>query len=73
MFKVGEKVVCIDNSGERDRLELYHVYTIKKHYWDEYNDQPVIDVMENNVRWLSERFITLKKYRKEKIKKLNSI
>ena len=73
MFKIGEKVVCIDNSGERDRLELYHIYTIKKQYWDEYTGQYVTSVIENDIKWLSDRFITLKKYRKEKLKKLNCI
>jgi len=83
MFKPGDKVVCINNKLRINEylsyfvceLELYKIYTVIS-----YSDNKVIDVCENHsyikLREFEDseyhilRFIPLKEYRKQKLKKI---
>jgi len=70
MFKVGDKVICIENDETLD-VFLNNVYTVE--YYSEKDKlislietQYLYDVYENC------NFITIKEYRKEKLKKICS-
>jgi len=72
MFKIGDKVVCIDNKFNNiidADLELYKIYTIRKLYP---TFKPNVTFLEySNVMHDIKRFISIKEYRKLKLEKLN--
>ena len=63
MFKVGDKVVCIDDENYYE-LILYKTYTIKIKMLNSVVLEEFNDLIYNN------RFILLTEYRKQKIKKI---
>jgi len=71
MFKIGDKVVCVNNNGiiyslmEDDRLVLYKVYTVSE------SGYPFIsfdEFEEDAFKW--NKFISLSQFRKQKINKI---
>lgn len=74
MFKKGDIVVCIDDSdinthGQYNKLKKHSTYIIKK--YDEYFDSVFLINMRGI--YISKRFISIKKYRKLKLEKLNNV
>jgi hypothetical protein len=66
MFKSGDKIVCIDTTSLEGILKIGKTYT-----FDEYSESGNIRIEEIIViPFLSHRFISLKLYRKQKLKKL---
>ena len=83
MFKKGEKVVCINNGALYNinttlinKLKLYEIYTVDKINPNNFGTEPSI-YLEGFDSYLDffncRRFVSLKEYRKEKIKKINDI
>jgi len=73
MFKPGEKVVCISNEYASYKLKLYEIYTI--HYISGSLSGKTIDyivLVEDIYRHRPSRFISVKEYRKQKLKKICS-
>jgi hypothetical protein len=69
MFKVGDRVVYI---GDSDAIEFNKIYTISKMcnlYKNEY--MTLIEMKNDNKLCSTIRFINLKEYRKQKLKKIN--
>jgi len=67
MFKVGDKIICINNSGHND-LILNKTYIFK---CLEYDDDRLINIHGVNGPYHIERFILdVKQLRKEKLQKL---
>jgi len=67
MFKKGDIVVCIDVTGEGGDVKLYNTYTITDVY--------INYILLYDILWASniKNFISLKEYRKRKLKKLNCV
>ena len=66
MFKVGDKVVCIDNSGSGMRLNLNNTYIISR-----VEDDGYIMLVEVGVWYISSRFkLDQKYYRENKLKRI---
>lgn len=73
MFKVGDKVVCIDISNlsnEFKNININEIYTIE--YIDEldYMDSNYLSLKNIYFKYLSHRFKLLLEVRKEKIKNI---
>ncbi len=80
MFKVGDKVVCIDDSVVKGtlipiHLTLYKTYTVLK-YNDFYLHRDdcihIIDDNHQNKIYFSNKFISLTEYRRLKLEKICS-
>jgi hypothetical protein len=75
MLKPGDKIVCISNIYEEKRLIKGYIYTFKCYEFNKMTHQMIKDqikIFDNDIIWRSDRFISLKEYRKLKILKLNS-
>jgi hypothetical protein len=82
MFKPGDKVVYIDNKLKKfqnnyflivalNSIDLYKVYTV--FIYDKFESINYIQVEEKpRSRYMSDRFISLKEYRKRKLLKINN-
>lgn len=73
MFKVGDKVVFIDDKGIKDKpigLILYHVYDVS----DVSNMNRKLFEIDKFPEWVFpvRRFIPLSEFRKEKIKRIKN-
>jgi len=66
-MKVGDKVVCIDNYNYTYKISLDKILTIK------FNNNSYMKFDEIDYRYSSNRFITIKEYRKRKLKKLKNL
>ena len=67
MFKVGDKVICIDNSGASGSLEKNVTYVVTK----KENENCCIQVSGFGGGWFSERFILDdKEQRKQKLNRI---
>lgn len=87
MFKKGEKIVCINNGDlflsnnsfnlpRHNKLKLYEIYTVDKVNPDDFGIEPSIYLkeFEDYMDFFNcRRFVSLKKYRKQKIQKINEI
>ena len=62
MFKVGEKIVCININSSN--LELYKTYIVQKF------DKRDTYVMVDDIYYQELRFIPIQEYRKQKLNKL---
>ena len=70
MFKTGDRVVCVDASNTRrvkNQIKIHSTYIVD--IYDEFFDCVYLNDMTG--LYTSERFITLKEYRKQKLQKLN--
>lgn len=80
MFRVGERVVCINNRDGIIRktvaLTIGKVYEIKDpstcffYAWKSTVDLWLINDNGNYTLYMGKRFITLREYRKQKLKKI---
>jgi len=73
MFKIRDRVVCIDNSYLYDinLLQLNNIYIIEDIFsYDTENNYIGMILEKYNFEFNSNRFISLKEYRKQKILKL---
>lgn len=76
MFKPGEKLICLDDSYSYSTIKLYNLYTFLDYDFDRityktYNYNLIL-VKENEIAWKSDRFMSLKEYRKQKLIKICS-
>ena len=74
-FRVGDKVVLIDDSGNIG-LKKGNVYTVSEcyNYLDKYDEHNTdIILYGNNSHFCTDRFVSLKEYRKQKFIKINNI
>mgnify|MGYP001768313504 CR=1 FL=1 len=72
-FKIGEKVVCIDNTNYYKRLTIYKIYNIKFLIKSPVSDTYKFYIIcDDNIEceFYDWRFITLQEYRELKIKNL---
>ena len=66
MFRVGDKVVCIDNKDESMLLINGHIYTITSIL--PFTDGLIfLEIYNKNRGFFRKRFVSLKEYRKQKI------
>jgi len=66
MFRVGDKVVCIDNKDESMLLINGHIYTITSIL--PFTDELIfLEIYNKNRGFFRKRFVSLKEYRKQKI------
>ena len=75
MFKIRDRVVCIDNSYLYDinLLQLNNIYIIEDIFsYDAANNYIGMILEKYNFEFNSNRFISLKEYRKQKLLKLCS-
>ena len=73
MFKIRDRVVCIDNSYLYDinLLQLNNIYIIEDIFsYDTANNYIGMILEKYNFEFNSNRFISLKEYRKQKLLKL---
>ena len=75
MFKPGEKVICIDNTYYKDCLTINKIYIVKfsSECCDfDYINRLYIEVLDgtNVIGANSDRFISLKEIRKQKLEKI---
>jgi len=72
-FKVGDKVVCVDNNNATNLYNLNQTYTIERIV--SYGDNEYLVKVPNRIFTKVKRFVSLKEYifmqRKLKLKKLN--
>jgi len=78
-MRVGEKVICIkDFYPHLKKNKIYNIIRIHSEYWAKENiltittEQNSVTISYDESDEFDEYFITLKKYRKLKIKKINS-
>jgi len=69
MYKKGDKIVLIDNDDlDVAELDLYGVYVVEEHIGD---IPPTLLILKNvNAAICPERFISLIKFRKQKIEQI---
>ena len=66
MFRIGDKVVCIDNKDESMLLINGHIYTITSIL--PFTDELIfLEIYNKNRGFFRKRFVSLKEYRKQKI------
>ena len=67
MFKIGDRVVCVNDNYYDDILKKDKIYII-----DNLNsDGSMVSLYNLNDYFFARRFILLKEYRKEKLEKIN--
>ena len=64
MFKVGDKVVCVNNEGDVG-LTMGKIYIITSTH-----ETIVVNDLNEDVGYFEYRFISLQEYRKQKIEKI---
>ena len=75
-FEIGEKIVCINNGdhlSHRYNLTLNKTYSIVEAPGKLYDNLCIIDDIGNYGQYMWERFISVKKYRKQKLNKINEV
>lgn len=68
MYKVGEQIVCLNNTEHKHDLQLYKSYIITQII----GNNGLVQLNHNNCVYGMFRFISLVEYRKQKIKKICS-
>jgi len=69
MFKVGDKIVCVD-AGSSGHLKQYNFYIIEEFHIASSTKKPLITLYETDYYHSISRFVSIKEYRKLKLKKI---
>ena len=77
-FEIGEKIVCINNGNHLSRgianLTLNKTYSVVSHTPGKlFDNLCIIDDNGSYGQYMWERFISVKKYRKQKLNKVNEV
>jgi len=73
MFKSGDKIVCKSNKYEEKRLVLNKIYTFKCYEFNKImckTNYNTIEVYENDIWWIADRFVPITEVRKQKLQKI---
>ena len=70
MFNIGERVICINNSGYEEALFLNNTYTIMSKMKSIIYHEDLLEFYELSGAFYQYRFISTKEQRKKKLEKL---
>ena len=70
MFKVGDKIVCINSDCYYKDLKLNKIYTVFEYHPNNDYSGPTIQLYNMNNIYYCHRFKTMTQIRKEKIEKI---
>ena len=74
-MKIGQKLVCVDISGNIKNLHKFNIYTISNYIKDKSNIDGIIEQVElyevRNYYYNLKRFLTINEYRKIKLEKIS--
>lgn len=73
-FKIGDKIICVDNSGRESCLTLDKIYNVTKTY-DNYSIREVEIIGDDfeKITAYSCRFTSIKIQRKEKLERIRAL